>query len=282
MQVVSQSTQDYEIDLLSDVLQSRYGYDFSNYSRASFKRRVLRAVDTSGASTIAELVPRVIHEPQFCHSLVESLTVQVTEMFRDPEVFLYLRNEIVPVLKTWPFVKIWVAGCSTGEEIYSLAILLLEEGIYDRVRIFATDINQRSLRAAKEGIYSVENLQSYEKQYAQSGGTETLKKYYIESYEFGCMSEILRRNIIFSRHNLVVDSVFSEVHLILCRNVMIYFDRTLQDRVFNLFHQSLTTSGMLCLGSKESMQFSKVSEQFSVMSDKACVFHKLPHEEMAE
>ena len=280
MQIASQCTEDYEIDLLSEVLRVRYGYDFRNYSRASFKRRVLRAVSEGGLDNISALIPQVIHEPQFSHSLVEALTVQVTEMFRDPVVFRYLREEIVPILKTWPFVKIWIAGCSSGEEVYSLAILLQEEGIYDRVRLFATDINRQALRAAKEGIYSVDNLHAYQENYVQAGGKQAFRRYFTESYQFGRMDESLRKNIVFSRHNLAVDSVFSEMHLILCRNVMIYFDRLLQDKVFDLFHQSLATSGMLCIGSKESMQFSKIADRYSVMSDKACVYQRLPHAEL--
>ena len=280
MQIAPVDIEDYEIDLLVAVLCDCHSYDFRNYARASLKRRVLRVLDRCECKRISELIPRVIHEPGFCQMVVEELTVQVTEMFRDPTVFAYLREAVIPLLKTWPFVKIWVAGCSSGEEVYSLAILLKEADLYDRVRIFATDINKRALSEAQEGIYPIDAIREYGKSYTRAGGRGDIRDYFTELYEFGRIDQSLKKNIVFSRHNLAVDNVFSEVHLVLCRNVMIYFDRTLQDRVFSLFHESLVTGGILCIGSRETLQFSSLAGEFDVNSRDACVYRKLPRAEV--
>lgn len=263
-----------EIDLLLEAVFRCYGYDFRHYSRASLQRRIQQAMTRLHCKTISELTARLIHDPQFFQSMVAEFSITVTEMFRDPAVYQTIREKVVPCLATYPFIKIWHAGCATGEEAYSLAILLTEEGLYDRTTIYATDFNEQALSICKEGIYPLGKLQEYSRNYLKGGGAASFSDYYHAQYNSAIMASSLKRNITFARHNLVTDQVFGEMHLILCRNVLIYFDHVLQDRALQLFDESLVHNGFLCLGSHESLQFSSSSESFSVFDRAQRIYRK--------
>jgi len=266
--------EELEIDLLLEAIQRRYGYDFRDYARASLRRKVRQLAATVGVGHISELVPRLLHEPELFSSVVGAFATPVTEMFRDPLFFKYLREVIVPYLKTWPFVRIWVAGCATGEEVYSLAILLREEGISERCTLFATDFVDPVLRNAREGIFPLRSMKTNIANYRRAGGRETLSNYYHADYDSVIMEADLKKNITFANHNLVTDGVFSEVHLILCRNVLIYFNSALQNRVLELFHSSLLHGGFLALGSKESLHHSACREKFQELEATWKVYRK--------
>ncbi len=257
-----------EIDLLLEAIYQRYGYDFRQYSQASIQRRLLHHLAKTEFQTISDLIPGILHDETVFTSLVLDLSVTVTEMFRDPWFYLALRRKIIPFLKTFPFINVWHAGCATGEEAYSLAILLKEEGLYDRARIYATDFNDTVLEKARARIYSLERIKEYSRNYQKAGGQRSLADYYRASYQSVILDASLQDNITFANHNLATDGVFSEMHLILCRNVLIYFDRTLQNRVLSVFRDSLCYNGFLCLGSKETIQFSSVREDFAEFAAK--------------
>jgi chemotaxis protein methyltransferase CheR len=263
-----------EVDLLLEAIYQRHGYDFRNYARSSLMRRLDYIRHKSGLKHISDMIPKVLHDTAFANQLLLDLSVTVTEMFRDPEFFLELRKQVIPLLMTYPFVKIWHAGCATGEEVYSMAILLQEEGFYDRVQIYATDINQQSLQTAQEGIYSLENIRKFTANYQKSGGKSSFSDYYHAKYQMGKINEDLKRNIVFSQHNLATDHTFGEMHLIICRNVLIYFDKKLQNQVLQLFSGSLVSRGFLCIGSKESIDFSDIHGDFEALSTKWRVFRK--------
>lgn len=270
----NEEIEDIEIALLLDAIHRRYGYDFKNYAPASLKRRVRNFVSLSNYPTIGAMIPDLLHDAAFGAKLIYGLSVTVTEMFRDPEFFRILRQQVIPYLKTYPFVRIWHAGCATGEEVYSLAIVLKEEGFYDRTTIFATDFNDLALDKARQGIYPLENMKAYTANYQRAGGTGTFAQYYRTGYDAAILDAALKKNIAFANHNLVTDGVFSEVHLVLCRNVLIYFDKTLQDRVLRLFRDSLVHSGVLALGSKESIQFMQVADAFKALDGKWKIYQK--------
>lgn len=251
-----EKVEDIEIRLLLEALYTRYHYDFRNYSMASIKRRLRQARDQLGFGNFSALQERVLHEPTMLPRLMRYLTVQVSEMFRDPSYFRAIREKVVPHLKTYPSLKVWVAGCSEGEELYSLAILFREEGLEDRTIFYATDINQEALHAAEAGVYAVDRLQLFTENHRKSGGKSSLSDYYQAAYGRASFDRSLRRNVVFSDHSLVTDAVFGEMHLISCRNVLIYFDRDLQDRALGLFKDSLARKGFLGLGSKESLRLS--------------------------
>lgn len=251
-----------EINLLLEAIYQRYGYDFRHYSQASVKRRLQYHLARSDYQTISELIPQVLYDEMSFKALFFDMSVTVTEMFRDPWFFLALRKMVIPFLKTFPFINIWQAGCSTGEEVYSLAILLKEENIYNRVHIYATDFNDLALEKAKARIYPLERMKEYSANYQKAGGRGSLSDYYHAKYEAVILNASLQDNITFANHNLATDGVFSEVHLVLCRNVLIYFDRTLQNRVLTLFRDSLCYNGFLCLGSKETLLFSEARKSF--------------------
>jgi len=263
-----------EIELLIEAIFKRYGYDFRYYSRASIKRRLKHFLSKTNLNRIAELIPRVIHDKPFFDSLFFTISITVTEMFRDPFVYQTIRKKIIPFLKTYPFIKIWNSGCATGEEVYSMAILLKEEGLSERSQIYATDFNDLVLKKVKEGIYPIENIKQYTANYQKSGGKESFSNYYHSKYDSAIMNRELAKNITFANHNLTSDTVFGEMHLIMCRNVLIYFDKPLQDRALKLFHDSLASRGFLCLGTKESLQFSKVSKRFVIMARKEKIYQK--------
>ena len=231
--------EDIEQRLLLDAIYHQYHYDFRAYAQASLKRRLRSALSQFGCKTLSQLQDRVLHEPAVFTGLLQFLTVQVSDMFRDPSYFLALRNEVVPILRTYPSIKVWVAGCSAGEEVYSLAILLHEEGLLDRTLIYATDINPHALRAAEQGVYDLERVAAFTANHAQSGGRSSLSDYYTARYGRVMFDKALREHMVFSDHSLATDSVFAEVHLVSCRNVLIYFERDLQNRALGLFHEAL-------------------------------------------
>lgn len=258
-----ETLEDIEIQLLLEALFQRYHYDFRRYARASIKRRLTQARDQMGFETLSDLQSAVLHDPSILPRLLGYLTVQVSEMFRDPAYFRALREKVLPHLGTYPSLKVWIAGCSAGEELYSMAILFKEEGLYDRTLFYATDINPNALKAAEAGVYAVDRLKTFTENHQKSGGRSSLSDYYTADYGRAVFDSALRNRVVFSDHSLVTDAVFAEMHLISCRNVMIYFDRALQDRAVGLFKDSLTRTGFLGLGSKESLRFSKHAESFS-------------------
>lgn len=257
------SVEDIEIQLLLEAVFLRYHYDFRHYARASIKRRLLQARIHFGAPTITALQERLLHDPDMMGQMLGFLTVQVSEMFRDPSYFRALREQVLPHLKTYPSLKVWIAGCSTGEEVYSMAILFKEEGLLDRTLIYATDINPHALAAAKAGIYPLDRIRKFTENHQKSGGRSSLSDYYTADYGRAVFDGSLRANVVFSDHSLVSDAVFGEMQLISCRNVMIYFDRALQDRAVGLFKDSLSRNGFLGIGSKETLRFSRHVDAFS-------------------
>ena len=267
-------TSDLEISLLLEAIYQKYGYDFRQYSEAHIKRRIMNSRAMSGLENISQMQSKVLNDETFASKLLQDLSITVTEMFRDPGFYRSLRENVIPVLKTYPFIKIWHAGCSTGEEAYSMAIIMHEEGLYDRTTIYATDFNQQALSQAKEGIFSNSMMKEYTTNYQLSGGKESFSGYYTSNYDNVIMNQSLKKNIVWANHNLVTDSVFAEVHLILCRNVLIYFDRNLQNKVQRLFYDSLVNGGILCLGSKESLRFTDLNEEYTELDKKQRIFKK--------
>lgn len=264
-----------EVELFIQAIYMKYGYDFRNYSKAHISRRIKHRLSiTDGIYNVSELTHKSIYDEDYFKSIVQDFSINVTEMFRDPTFYVAMREKVIPLLKTYPFVKIWHAGCSSGEEVYSMAILLKEEGLYDRAQIYATDFNDSILEEAKEGVYHVDRIKDYTKNYHRAGGSEVFSKYYRAKYDFVKFDNDLKRNIVFSNHNLVTDGVFGEMNLIICRNVLIYFNRELQNRVFNLFDESLIRGGILGIGSKESIEFSGVKSSFDVFVAKEKIYKK--------
>jgi chemotaxis protein methyltransferase CheR len=255
--------EDIEIRLLLEALYHRYHYDFRNYAMASVKRRLRQARERLGFETFSALQESVLHDPEVLPVLLSYLTVQVSEMFRDPPYFRAIREKVVPHLRTYPSLKVWVAGCSNGEEVYSLAILFREEGLEQRTLFYATDINQEALRQAEAGVFGVDRIALFTENHRKSGGRSSLSDYYSAAYGRASFDKSLRQRVVFSDHSLVTDAVFGEMHLISCRNVMIYFDRGLQDRALGLFRDSLVHKGFLGLGAKESLRFSKHAGSFT-------------------
>lgn len=259
----SEKIEDIEIRLLLEALYRRYHYDFRNYAQASIKRRLRQARERQGIKTFSALQDRVLHDPAVAARVVRFLTVQVSDFFRDPTYFKAIREKVVPHLKTYPSLKIWIAGCSAGEELHSFAILFREEGLEDRTLFYATDINQEALDAAARGIYPLDRIAAFTENYRLAGGKASLSDYYTTGYGGAVFDKTLRERVVFSDHSLVTDAVFSEMQLISCRNVMIYFDKPLQDRAVGLFRDSLARGGFLGLGSKESLRFSEHVNAFS-------------------
>lgn len=271
---MNSDTENIEINLLLEGIYRRYGYDFRNYALAHIKRRIGHFFASSGLESISVLQHRVLHDAGFFDALLEKLSINVTEMFRDPGFYLMFRNEIVPLLKTYPFVKIWHAGCATGEEVFSMAIILAEEGYLDRCRIYATDISESSLKSAKDGIVKLDALQHYTKNYRKTGGGRSLADYFSVHYDAAILRKELREGMVFANHNLVTDGSFGEMQVIVCRNVLIYFNPELQNKVFRLFHESLCPGGVLCLGSRESLRLSSLAGQFNPLAKKEKIFQK--------
>ncbi|KQR94781.1 chemotaxis protein CheR [Chryseobacterium sp. Leaf180] len=258
---------DQEIsDLIQDVHQV-YGYDFSMYSRASFKRRINRICLIDKLTSFAELRYKVLHDADYLKRFVEEITVNVTEMFRDPQFFKALREKIIPQLGTYPLIRIWIAGCSTGEEAYSIAILLKEAGLYQKSLIYATDINPSVLETARAGVFPLNQMKIYSENYILSGGKEDFSGYYTANYDSVRFDDSLKSKLILSTHNLVSDGSFNSFQLIICRNVLIYFDKKLQERVFNLFDESMDNLGFLALGSKETLRFAAIQNHYQQISE---------------
>jgi chemotaxis protein methyltransferase CheR len=263
-----------EVDLLLEGVYRHYGFDFRSYAYSSLKRRLWKRITAEGLSSVSELQDRVLHDPAMMEKLLLDLSINVSAMYRDPTFYRAFREKVVPVLRTYPYVRLWHAGCSTGEEVYSMAILLEEEGLYDRARIYATDINEVVLQTAKNGIYPVEKMQEYTQNYLRAGGTRAFSDYYVAKYDAAIFNSALTRNVVFSQHNLVTDRSFAEFNVILCRNVMIYFDRKLQDRVHSLFYDSLVQFGYLGLGSKESLKFSKYEQCYEEIDARDKIYRR--------
>lgn len=265
-----QEIEDLEIELLLQGITQRYGYDLRDYSRAFMKRRIYRRVSLEGFGNISELQHALLGDERCFDRLLLDLSINVTEMFRDPSFFRAVREQIVPFLRDLPHIKIWHAGCATGEEVYSMAILLLEEGLYDRTIIYATDFNKSVIEEAREGIYPNDLIKLYTANYHKAGGSGTFSDYYTADYNWAIISKALKKNVVFAMHNLATDGVLGEVNVIMCRNVLIYFNRELQDRSLGIFLESLVAGGYLCLGSRESVEFSRYRDFFekTVKSEK--------------
>ncbi|UQA63398.1 CheR family methyltransferase [Polyangium aurulentum] len=265
---------DIELRLLLEAIYLKYCYDFRSYSVASLRRRVEQALEKFGCRTLSQLQDRVLHEPSVMPALLQYLTVPVSEMFRDPEYFLGLRREVIPRLLTYPSIRVWVAGCSTGEEVYSIAILLQEEGLLSRTTIYATDINPEALRAAEAGVYPIDRVAGFSESYRKSGGRGSLSDYYTAGYGAVVFDRALRARAAFSDHSLATDGVFAEVQLVSCRNVLIYFDRDLQDRAVGLFRDALVRRGFLGLGNRESLRFSKHADAFTELLPEVRIYQR--------
>ncbi|MRN56976.1 CheR family methyltransferase [Paenibacillus monticola] len=272
---VKNELEQIEIELLLDGVHRLYGYDFRNYALPSLKRRIWHHVHAENVPTISALQEKVLHDRSCFERFIYSLSIPVTEMFRDPGLFLTFRQKVIPLLRTYPYIRIWHAGCSTGEEVYSMAILLHEEGLYDKARIYATDMNERSLQQAKEGVYDISKMKQYTKNYLEAGGTRAFSEYYTAKYNSVILQPYLRKNIIFAEHNLATDTSFNEFNVILCRNVMIYFNDELRDHVHGLFNESLSRFGILVLGSKESIHFTGYSDSYEPLDRVEKIYRKI-------
>jgi chemotaxis protein methyltransferase CheR len=257
-----QPFEEIEIGLLLEALYQRYHYDFRLYAQASLRRRLRQAKDQLGFGTFSALQDALLHDATMLPRLLDYLTIQVSEMFRDPGYYRTMREKVLPHLRTYPSLKVWIAGCSGGEELYSFVILFREEGLEERTLFYATDINQQALNSAAAGIYALDRIKAFTENHQKSGGRSSLSDYYTANYARAVFDKSLRNRVVFSDHSLVTDAVFSEVQLISCRNVMIYFDRTFQDRAIGLFRDSLSRHGFLGLGSKESLRFSDHAQAF--------------------
>lgn len=268
-----------EEHLLLDAIFQRYGYDFRNYSKEPLKRQLEHCLLVFQQKNLSELIPKLLHDKYFFHSLLLELLISVTEMFRDPLFFLEFKRKVVGLLKTYPFIKIWHAGCATGQEVYSMAILLEEAGLLEKSTIYATDINMNALKSAQEGIYPLKEMERYGENYLAAGGEFHLAKYYSSKYGYAKMHDSIKKKIVFFPHNIVSDedsNMFSKVHGVICRNVFIYFDKTFQEKSLCLFYRSLVSGGFLCLGSAESIDYSEIGCKFEAISRQEKIFKKRP------
>ncbi len=267
-------TEEIELKLLLEAIFLKYHYDFRGYSMASVKRRLKQAKDYFSCSSYSMLQEKILHDAEMLPKLLSFLTVQVSEFFRDPLYFKTIREKIVPILKTYPSLKVWIAGCSTGEELYSFTILFREEGLEDRTMFYATDINHDALKRAEAGVYNIDRIPLFTENHHKSGGKSSLSDYYTAAYGGATFDKSLRDRVLFSDHSLVSDQVFAEMHLISCRNVLIYFDRELQDRAIGLFKDSLVRKGFLGLGAKENMRFSSHFDSFTEFARSERIYQK--------
>jgi chemotaxis protein methyltransferase CheR len=266
---------DIEMKLLLDAIYMKYQHDFRNYAQSSMRRRLALALQQLGCATLSQLQDRVLREPALFPRLLQFLTVQVSDMFRDPQYFRTLREQVIPELSTYPSIKVWVAGCATGEELWSLAILFTEEGLAPRTLFYATDINPDALRASEAAVYDLDRVAGFSRNYIAAGGRASLADYYVAAYGGAAFGRSLECQVLFADHSLATDSVFSEMQFISCRNVLIYFDRTLQDRVLGLFAEALPHGGFLGLGSRESLRFSSHSALFADLCAPQRIFRRL-------
>ncbi|HEY0592786.1 MAG TPA: protein-glutamate O-methyltransferase CheR [Thermoanaerobaculia bacterium] len=264
-----------EINLLTEGVFRRYGYDFRDYSYPSLRRRVRKRMSGERLESISALLDKVLHDSGAMERLLLDLSINVTSMFRDPTFYQTVRTNVIPLLRTYPFIRIWHAGCSTGEEVYSMAIMLHEEGLYDRCRIYATDINEVVLEKARRGIFPLKAMQEYTSNYQRAGGASDFSTYYTANYDNAIFSPALRENMVFAQHNLVTDAVFNEFHLIVCRNVLIYFNTELQDRVLKLFCDSLLRFGVLALGRKETLRYTSVASCFETLDAEERLYRRI-------
>jgi chemotaxis protein methyltransferase CheR len=260
--VTDDRLEEIELRLLLEAMYQYYGYDFREYARSSLLRRIWHRASEEGLTTISALQDRILHDPAVLERLLLDLSISVTSMFRDPTFYRALRTKVIPLLRTYPFIRVWNAGCATGEETYSLAILFHEEGLGDRTRIYATDINDVVLKQAREGVFPLDKMREYTENYIRSGGTAAFSDYYKVFGEKVRFDPSLVDQVVFAQHNLVSDAAFNEFHLVVCRNVMIYFDRSLQDKVHGLLHNSLVRFGVLALGHKESIRFTSYADSY--------------------
>jgi chemotaxis protein methyltransferase CheR len=274
MRVSADGTEALEIRLLLEAIHARYGYDLRDYAHPSMRRRVMGALATSGCGHLGELQHRVLTDAAFFSRVLEALTVRVSELFRDPEFCLAFRAQVVPILRTYPLFKIWHAGCANGEEIYTVAIILQEEGLYDRAQIYATDLSHEALDHARQGIYPAAHLALFTDNYRRAGGRASLATYYTEAYDRLAMRESLRRNVIFFQHDLVSDHIFGEMNVILCRNVLIYFGPALKKRVLDKLEQSLCPRGFLCLGTSEHLPLPPEHRAFLDFADHGRIYRR--------
>ncbi len=267
--------EELEISLLLEGIHRHYGFDFRQYARASIRRRLWRRAHAEGLTTITGLLERVLHQPDAMERLLLDLSINVTSMFRDPTFFAAFRTKVVPVLRTFPFLRIWNAGCSTGEETYSLAILLNEVGLLERTRIYATDLNEAVLRTASDGVFPLGKMQEYTENYLAAGGSRSFSEYYVSAYDRAQFNRSLTENVVFAQHNLVSDHSFNEFHVVICRNVMIYFDRVLQDQVHKLFLDSLVPLGVLGLGHKETVRHGRYAAHYEAIDEQERLYRRV-------
>jgi len=267
--------EEIEIGLLLEGVYRAYGFDFREYSRASIRRRILELMQAEKLETISSFQDRLLHDSECVKRFLLGLSVHATAMFRDPSFYRTFRTSVVPLLKTYPTVQIWVAGCSTGEEVYSLAILLREEGLFERCRIYATDISSAVLKKAKDGIFPLSSMREYTNNYHLGGGIHEFSDYYTARYDSVLFSSVLNKNVVFSEHNLATDGSFNEFQVILCRNVMIYFNKHLQERVHNLLYNSLTMFGVFGLGNKESLKFTPREASYEHLNNTDKLYRKV-------
>lgn len=264
-----------EMELLLEAIFRHYGYDFRQYAPSSLRRRLKKRLEAENVATFSALQDRVLHDPNAIEGLLRDMSVNVTGMFRDPTFFLSLRQNVIPLLRTYPFVRIWHAGCASGEEVYAMAILLEEEGLLERSRLYATDMNAEALERARSGIFPLARMREYTASYQQAGGTRSFSEYYTASYGAALFHARLRENVLFAQHNLATDTSFSEFNVILCRNVLIYFNRELKERTLDLFGTSLAPLGVLCLGRRESLRFTKVENEFEEIDPKERIYRRI-------
>jgi chemotaxis protein methyltransferase CheR len=273
--LLASSLEEVEIGLLLEGVFRHYGYDFRDYAPSSLRRRLRHLMINESLASISDLTEKVLHDPAWLDRLLAAFSINVSAMFRDPSFYRVFREKLVPILRTYPFVRIWHAGCSTGEEAYSTAILLHEVGLYDRCRIYATDMNEAVLRKARDGIFPLTAMKAYTANYIQAGGSSAFSEYYTAQYDNAIFRPWLKRNLVFAQHNLAMDTSFNELHVIVCRNVMIYFNRALQNRVLDLFSASLVRLGFLCLGNKESLKGTTGEAAYDVVNADERIYRKV-------
>ncbi|GED65030.1 protein-glutamate O-methyltransferase CheR [Lysinibacillus sp. FSL M8-0216] len=264
-----------EIDLLLEAIYRLSGYDFRQYNRSSISRRIFNRMRINSIPTISRVQEKVIHEQEFLEQLLNDFSINVTEMFRNPSFFKAFREKVIPALREYQEIRIWHAGCATGEEVYSMAILLQEEGLIDKAVIYATDMNEQVLEKAKKGVFPIHKMQAYTKNYMLAGGAHAFSEYYKTDYQYAYFHPTLLKNIIFAQHNLVTDQSFNEFHVVLCRNVLIYFSPQLQSQVHHLFYESLSDKGFLCLGDKETLRFEEVISNYREVVGNERIYQKI-------
>ncbi len=263
-----------ELKLLQETIFGKYGYDFRNYRHSHFRRRIKQRMIMDGLTSIAQVQQKVLYNTLYFNNLLKDLSINVTEMFRDPEFYLYFRNILLPRLITYPSIKVWHAGCATGEEVYSMGILFKEAGLYDKTQFYATDFNSYALKTAEDGIFPIDKVGTYTENYKKAGGAQVFSDYYHTDSKVAIFNKSLITNVVFSNHNLVSDGILCEMNIIICRNVLIYFNQTLKANVLNLFAESLINGGFLCLGTKENVLDSNINVGFEPIEGSVKIYRK--------